>query len=270
MKIIDSHIHFWDINNGYNDWVKATDLPKLVTPELVKADKYVHIEAHIDTCDPLCEYEWLLSKFPDKSIKVVAFADFTLDIVDFEKKIMHLTSSHNVVGVRHIMSKTNKSKYSPFGKEIPADFEAKLRVLKKYNIIFEAQMYPEQFLPLLDNISKSEVDMVIEHFGLPIYGRNNNLDSWHKFIKICAQNPNWTLKLSGFDLNNDMLDVTKALDYIFENISESKLCYGSNFPVSSQNDYKFWQSFLFQYINNDNISKQVFENVAHRVYFGVK
>ncbi|MBN3683906.1 amidohydrolase, partial [Francisella tularensis subsp. holarctica] len=33
MNIVDSHIHFWDITNGYNDWVKDTNLPKLVTPE---------------------------------------------------------------------------------------------------------------------------------------------------------------------------------------------------------------------------------------------
>lgn len=267
MKIIDSHIHFWDINNGFNNWVENTSLPKLITPELVNANAFVHIEAHSEAFDSICEYNWLASNFPDKNIKVVAFADFTLNLAEFAKKIEYFAEHENIVGVRQIMSKTYKSKYSPFDKEIPKDLEQKLKVLKEYKLIFEAQMYPEQFLPLLEKISKSEVDMVVEHFGLPIFGRNNNLDQWHKFIKECAQNPNWMLKLSGFDLNNNMTDVRKTLDFIFENITFHKLCYGSNFPVSYQNDYKFWQSFLYQYINNDNISKNIFENVARRVYF---
>jgi predicted TIM-barrel fold metal-dependent hydrolase len=267
MEIIDSHIHFWDVGNGFNKWVENTYLPKLVTPENLNANAFVHIEAHGDDCDPLCEYNWLKSKFSDKNIRIVAFADFTLSVSEFEKKIEYLSQNKDIVGIRHIMSKTYKSKYSPFDKDIPKDLRQKLKVLKEYNLIFEAQMYPEQFLPLLDEISNSDVNMVVEHFGLPLFGRNNNLDQWYKFIKEVAQNSSWTLKLSGFDLNNRMNDVTKALDFIFEKITFHQLCYGSNFPVSHQNDYSYWSKFLKGYINNNDIAKHVFENVARRVYF---
>lgn len=267
MSIVDSHIHFWDIENGYNDWIKNTNLPKVVTPESLNADAFVHVEAHSDIFDPLCECHWLKSKFPDKKIKIVAFADFTLDIFEFEKNIAYLAEVGDIVGIRHIMSKTYKSKYSPFDKDIPKDLEQKLKILKKYNLIFEAQMYPEQFLPLLDSINKSGVKMVVEHFGLPLFGSNNNLDQWHKFINECSQHPDWYLKLSGFDLNNKMADVNRALDFVFENITFHKLCYGSNFPVSYQDDYSCWQNFLHDYIKNDKISENVFKNVARRVYF---
>ncbi|MDE4955469.1 amidohydrolase, partial [Francisella tularensis subsp. holarctica] len=75
--------------------------------------------------------------------------------------------------------------------------------------------------------------MVVEHFGLPLVGRNNNLAEWQRFIKECSQNTHWNLKLSGFDLNNQMSNVKKALYFVFENISFHQLFYGSNFPVSN-------------------------------------
>ncbi|MDE5020988.1 amidohydrolase, partial [Francisella tularensis subsp. holarctica] len=75
----------------------------------------------------------------------------------------------------------------------------------------------------------------------PLFGRNNNLEEWQIFIKECSQNTNRNLKLSGFDLNNQMSIVKKALDFVFENISFHQLCYGSNFHVSNHYYYNFWQ-----------------------------
>ncbi|BCD90936.1 amidohydrolase [Francisella halioticida] len=270
MNIIDSHIHFWDLKNGYNNWVKDTNLPNLVIPEDLNADAFVHIEAHNEISDPLCEYKWLKSEFIDRNIKVIAFADFTLDLPSFEKKIITLKKYKNIVGVRQIMSKTSKSSYSPFCKNIPGDLGDKLRVLKQNNLVFEAQMYPEQFLAILDSVDSSQVTMSIEHFGLPIFSDNESLYKWYNLIKECTKNNNWKLKLSGFDLNNYFLHINKALDFVFENIKDTQLCYGSNFPVSHQNDYSFWHNFLYKYINDDKISENVFKNVAQEVYFNNK
>ncbi|MED7788796.1 amidohydrolase family protein [Francisella sp. 19X1-34] len=267
MNTIDSHIHFWDIENGYNDWIKTTDFPYLVTPNNLNADAFVHIEAHNEALDPLCEYKWLKSKFLDKSVKVVAFVDFTLDLNSFKKKINILKEHKDIVGVRQIMAKTDKSSYNPFAKDIPNDLEDKLRILQQNNLVFEAQMYPEQFLKILDCIYNSQVVMVVEHFGLPIFNNKNSLENWFSLIKEFKQNTNWNIKLSGSELNNDFSDVNKALDFVFENIHDTQLCYGSNFPVSHQNNYNFWQSFLHTYINNDRISENVFKNVAQRIYF---
>lgn len=267
MDIIDSHIHFWDLKNGYNSWVETTDLPNLVTPENLNTNSFVHVEAHSEKFDPLCEYKWLKSEFLDKNIKAIAFIDFTSDILDFEKRTETLKKYKDIVGVRQIMSKTSKTSYSPFNQDIPDDLEDKLRILQQNNLVFEAQMYPEQFLTILNSIDNSQVTMVIEHFGLPILEDKESLESWYNLIKECKQNKVWNLKLSGFELNNDFSDVNKALDFVFENINDSQLCYGSNYPVSHQNNYSFWQSFLHKYINNDRISKNVFKNVAQKIYF---
>ena len=266
-KIIDSHIHFWDLANGFNDWVKGTELPNLVTPLGLGEDAFVHIEAHSDKFDSLCEYNWLKSKFPQKDIKVVATVDFTKNINSFRKDIQKLSNVDDIIGVRQIMSKTTKTNYSPFDKDIPKDLKEKLQQLKEYGLVFEAQMYPEQYLSILDDIESSGVTMAIEHFGLPVYAGNNNLFEWKTFIKEISENNNWCLKLSGFDLNNDMENINKCLDFVFDNISTRKLCYGSNFPVSHKNSYSHWAKLLSEYINDNEAAKDLFYNTAKSIYF---
>ena len=267
MKIIDSHIHFWDISNGYNDWVKSTDLPSIVIPDsIIETNSFVHIEAHTSNHDSLCDYNWLKSKFPEKNIKVVAFIDFLSSLEEFEKKVSILAKKNDIVGIRQIMAKTYKSRYSPFDNCIPYDLCEKLIILKSHNLIFEAQLYPEQFLPLLNLIDKSGVKMAIEHFGLPIFGENNNLVEWHTLIQEISQHKRWYLKLSGFDLNNDFKLIYKSIDFILNNISSNQLCYGSNYPVSHSKSYSYWYNLLLGYIKGDKIIDDIFFNSAAELY----
>lgn len=266
-KKIDAHIHFWDLTNGYNNWVKATNFPSLITPVNLNANAFVHVEAHTNKLDPLCEYKWIKNSFPHKNIKVVAQVDFTQNIEGFKKDISNLAQADDIVGVRQIMATTTKSTYSPFNENIPSDLTNKLAILREYNLIFEAQLYPEQYLQVLDSIASSGVTMVIEHFGLPILAGNDNLLEWQEFIKQVSQNYNWYLKLSAFDLNNDINDVHKALNFILDNITTDKLCYGSNFPISQQNNYSSWQGYLLNYLDDDVAIKDIFLNVANKVYF---
>ena len=135
-RIIDSHIHFWDLANGYNNWVKDTNLPSLVTPVNLDADAFVHVEAHSNKFNPLCEYNWLKANFPQKNIKVVVAADFTQSIEIFRREMQKLSKVDGIVGVRQIMSKTIKTSYSPFDKDIPKDLKEKLSILKEYELVF--------------------------------------------------------------------------------------------------------------------------------------
>ena len=155
------------------------------------------------------------------------------------------------------MAQTTKTSYSPFNGDIPSDLKDKLLILKENNLVFEAQMYPEQYLPFLEDIESSGVTMVVEHLGLPVFTGNNNLAEWKTFLRQVSQNNNWHLKLSGFDMNNDMKDVYKCLDFVFENVSTNQLCYGSNLPISHQDNYNNWKNLLVEYIDSNDIVKDI-------------
>ena len=70
-----------------------------------------------------------------------------------------------------------------------------------------------------------------------------------------------------YDLNNDMENINKCLDFVFDNISTRKLCYGSNFPVSHKNSYSHWAKLLSEYINDNEAAKDLFYNTAKSIYF---
>ncbi|MCW8107215.1 amidohydrolase family protein [Alteromonas ponticola] len=267
LKFIDSHIHFWDVRNGFNEWVEETALPGYVTPQHFSANGYVHIEAHGETHSSSCELNWLKSQFPQSNIKLIAFIDFNLPMDQFAHELSLLSAQPDIVGVRQIMASSTRFGYSPFQSEIPKDLSQKLELLAACNMIFEAQMYPGQFFKVLDAISASSVTMAIEHMGLPVISCTKNQRDWLSLVKAISHQSNWFLKLTGFDMLNKGERVTSTLDVIFETIAVSQLCYGSNYPVSHPNHYDSWFNTLREYLADEVIEKDVFYNTAKLLYF---
>ncbi|AJI52594.1 amidohydrolase family protein [Francisella philomiragia] len=264
--IIDSHIHFWDIDNNYNRWIKDTNLPTKVLPSDFKIDNFVHVEAHTEDINHLCEYKWLVDNFSNKNIKVIAFVDFTQSEQSFEQKIIELSYYKDIVGVRQIMSKDSSASYSPFDKEIPSDLFEKLVILKKYNMIFECQMYPQQFVNAVSDILKSNVTCCVEHFGLPIKTRDDNLLYWRDLLRYVDNNQNLYLKLSGGDLNNNEDKIKEILEEVKNSVASSKLCYGSNYPVSNTDNYNKWFDMVCNAFIDAKSQQDIFFNTANKLY----
>ena len=267
MKIIDSHIHFWNIDKKLNEWVNTADLPSIVSPNDFSSDGFIHVEAHSEKHDSLCEYKWLKKYFPNKNIKIVAFIDFTQHISLFEQKAIQFGEITDIVGVRQIMATSNKSQYSPYNKDIALDFSSKLEILAKNNLVFDCQMYPDQLIKYIDIIIKSNVIMALEHFGLPILADNKNMSLWNVVLKEIEQSQNTFIKLSGLELNNDNNKIAQCLDIVLRTVNSGKLCYGSNYPISNKNHPLLWQAILIKNINNDQqILEDVFANTANHLY----
>ncbi len=267
MKIIDSHIHFWDTSNGHHQWVDGTKLPNIVTPDDFNIDNFVHVEAHNPIHNNLCEYTWIKKNFNNKNIKVVAHADFSQPMDNFIDDVIKLSNTPDIVGIRHIMAKTTQSSYSPADADIPVDLFDKLKILEHYNLVFECQMYPNQFLDNIDIIHKSGVTTAAEHFGLPIFASQNNIKQWNTLLNEINQSDNITFKLSGLDLNNDDKYIKSSLDKVLNTITSDKLCYGSNFPVTNSHDYSEWQKILVHSIASDNkMLDDIFFNTANKLY----
>ncbi|MCW8091230.1 amidohydrolase family protein [Alteromonas sp. ASW11-130] len=267
MKIIDSHIHFWDVANGFNEWVEETTLPKQVSPDHLNAEGFVHIEAHGEHHSPFCEFSWLKQTYPNCHIKVIAFIDFTLPLKDFERCLSVLSAQPDIVGVRQIMATTSEFSYNPFKKAIPVDLREKLSMLTAHDMIFEAQMYPNQFLDLLDDIKASDVTMTLQHMALPVLSSAENQSHWRTLLKEISHQKNWIIKLSGFEMLNKDNQLEACLDSIFEIIPLNQLCYGSNYPVTHPHDYARWQNQLCEYINEEDVKMNIFYRTANRLYF---
>ena len=115
-KIIDPHVHFFNLLEGQYTWLQGANPPawpnlnKIKQPisvaELVKSSDFelaglVHIEAGFDNEQPVNELNWLAKHIKTLSYKAVGFAVINQPNSAFQLALKHLTHS-SLVGIRDI------------------------------------------------------------------------------------------------------------------------------------------------------------------------
>ena len=119
-KIIDTHIHLWDLQKHSYDWIKNTPIKKLKENYLLESfiqdsnslnvEKAVHVQAEIDTNLNIQETKWLQS-IADNNTKgipnaIIGFVDLAQDNVEEELE-QHMQFC-NFRGIRQILKYENK------------------------------------------------------------------------------------------------------------------------------------------------------------------
>ncbi|MCF6764582.1 amidohydrolase family protein [Thiotrichales bacterium 19S3-7] len=270
MNIIDSHIHLWDIKNNYNQWIFSSDTFKAIqqsfTLDSVKASLnhalkgIVHIEAHDSKTDTLKETQWLINeaqKHPDIELKIIAFADILQPTNHFKQSIERLLTYPEIIGIRHILAHQPSANYNPleFDETNNPNLIKNLQLLAEYNLIFEAQFYPKQWLKLAPYLEKFTTKIMLEHFGLPIMDHDSEFHRWAKAIKSLKSIESVYVKVSGltmFKAGFTLDELDNLLSYLIETIGTERLVYGSNFPVDYNQNYSNW----FNQLNQANLTEQ--------------
>ena len=283
MKVIDSHIHFWDLANNINSWVYKVNNPSLeknYMPDTVvnkfNGDLYgvVHIEAHDSAISTVNEVNWLNSVMQDNpklKYSHIAFVDITLPNTEFSKIIDKLTEYKNVVGIRHILSHNPKFDYSPCDNDLSnnPNIHDNLGYLAKNNFIFNCQMYPYQINNILSAITTSGVTCVIDHLVLPAWDKKDDTDHllWQEIITKLSKLDNVFIKISGIDMFRKEAEFKDVVQFCLDKFPIDRLMYGSNYPVSFNNNYNYW----YEYLNNMSLSsiekEQLFFKNACGVFF---
>lgn len=280
MNKIDTHLHFWNLNNKINNWVLQQtwnqNLKKNFLPEDLLWDKslhgFVHIEAHDSIIPTIDEIKWLdiiMKMYPNTKYAHIAFADITLPVHEFANIILQIKQFPQVKGVRHILSHHPKHKYSPCDKDLSQhkNIPANLTCLKQNNLIFDCQMYPYQLKNLLTHIIASEITCIVDHFALPALNNKDDHNLWQDLIIDLGKIKHIHLKLSGLDMFLPKSDFIGILDFCLQNFSHKNLIYGSNYPVSYTNDYDWWFNYLNKSIKNTKIKEQIFYSNALKLFF---
>ena len=117
MKIIDPHIHLFDLHNGDYQWLKQDNPPHWPDKTIICQDfseqalqltapltlaGFVHIEAGFDNQRPWRELQWL-EQHCQLPFKAVACADLSLPGMEFNNQIQQLLKQKSLVGVRQIL-----------------------------------------------------------------------------------------------------------------------------------------------------------------------
>jgi predicted TIM-barrel fold metal-dependent hydrolase len=284
MKIIDAHVHFWDLNNKINNWVsRQTNLPFLnknylpgMLPELCEAGLYgvVHIEAHDSFIPTVTEIQWLDSIMQDNlatKYRHIAFVDITLPAIDFISEIKQIKEYKNVIGVRHIMAHHPDFGYSPCAEDLSnnSNILQNLIYLTQNHLIFDCQMYPYQINNILPAIIASKVITLIDHLALPTWNTDGDKDhkAWAAIIIKLALIENIFIKVSGLDMFKKESDFDIVVAYVLKNYPIKHLIYGSNYPVSFNHDYNFWHKYLDKFNLSFEEKDNLFFKNAYDVFF---
>ncbi|ASP49848.1 hypothetical protein B5D82_02585 [Cognaticolwellia beringensis] len=246
MKIIDPHLHLFDLSQGNYQWLKPENPPfwpdkilieknfseqdLVLTAPLVLAG-FVHIEAGFDNQQPWREIAWLENScnLPFKSIAMI---DITLSNEVFLQQLKKLTVYRSVVGVRYILDDDALAILSD--KTIHKNLES----LAVHKLSFELQM-PLTDTPAVDCLVEMltlvpRLKVCINHAGWPRVAEQEP-SCWLANIKRLATFEQVLIKCSGYEMADRHYPTgwpQQIISRCIESFGIKRVMLASNFPLN--------------------------------------
>ena len=250
MKIIDPHLHLFDLQKGDYLWLKAQNPPfwpdkavivknfsaqNLTLPPPLTLAGFVHIEAGFDNQQPWREIAWLentmLAAGNNIAFRSVAMLDITLPQPRFLTQLETLTRYKSVVGIRYIL---DDDALAILNHE---NSKNNLALLAENQLSFELQMplantaATNKLMALLQAIP--DLSLVINHAGSPAYTDKQN-SSWLQNLKRLAKLPSVYIKCSGYEMADrkySPLWQQNIIKHCIESFGINRVMLASNFPL---------------------------------------
>ena len=251
-KIIDPHVHFFDISKGKYEWLLPQNPPywsdkalihrRIMPSDLVLTDNFslqgaVHIEAGFDNENPAREIQWLTSSVyplrPSIQFVSIGFIEISTDIDTFKKQFEIMSQQESLVGFRYIFESNASINFSrPYMLE-------NLRLLESAQLLLEIQadfsdtMLVEEIHSILSLLPHLKV--VINHAGLPPSVDSERFLAWQNNVQLFAKLPACYIKCSGFEMSNrdyTVEHVCSVLGAVVVLFGVERVMIASNFPLT--------------------------------------
>lgn len=224
MKVIDAHVHAWDLSRQQVAWVAPNsrlyglsfgldDLRREYSTLAVGLAGAVYVE--IDSDDPIREDEIVYEEIaPDPLVVATVMR-------------ARLSPSMRVplaaVGIReplHIPSQ-------PAGRCLQKGFVEGLKLLGEHELTFDACVRADELTDLACSLEQvPQTRVVVDHLG--------NVDELgpgtRDVLRRLADCENVWFKVSGFDTSRTKF-VAELLEFVRDTVEPSRLMYASNYPV---------------------------------------
>ena len=254
--IIDTHMHLWDLANGYA-WLSAPDPNferlignyEVLRRNFIASDyalltrghhvlKSVHIQAFGFHDDPIDETEWLQAQADRDGYPhgIIAFAN--LSDPNVEDILRKHCAYRNVRGIRMPLNYDQAvwRRMADRGDYMrDAQWRRGFALISRYALSFDAQIYDHQ-APDVAILAHAfpEITLVIEHLGWPIAIETPaGFERWAQRLTTLAQCPNVFLKVSGVGCVFRRVDTGLIRRYLRRAIAifgPQRCLFGSNCP----------------------------------------
>jgi predicted TIM-barrel fold metal-dependent hydrolase len=287
MKIIDPHLHLFNLDQGDYHWLKADNPPfwpdkSIISKNFIEQDLtlnqplhlagFVHIEAGFDNLNPWREVAWL-EQHCRKPFRTIAFLDLSLEVSAFKSGLNKLKQFSSVVGIRHIFDD------DALALQVLTQVKENLALVAEQALLFELQM-PLDNLAAVDNIiaiakAVPKLQLIINHAGWPtLNSTENNTENntkinaknsaWLTGLQCLSQVANCAIKCSGWEMSDrtyQLNTVKIVINDCLEYFGDDRVMLASNFPLClfshSYQDYWDNQIKLIEQLDNHLLSKKL-------------
>ncbi len=250
IPVIDTHVHFWDLEQGQYQWLKSENPPfwpdkialqrnflpaDLAINDNLQLQGVVHIEAGFNNHAAHREVDWLgnvAGQLPCP-LAIVACVDLLQPPIEFESTIQRLKHYSRVVGVRHILDDS--------ATDILAQPEAQqnLSCIAQSGLLFEAQfmLAQQQAVKAICDLARSNPNLTIVLNHLCFSAAMNDFEMKQRAIQQLAACHNIVAKASGWEMidNNYRLrhidDFIRDLLLYIDIFGDDRVMLASNFPL---------------------------------------
>jgi len=291
MKIIDPHLHLFDLKSGHYHWLRAENPPfwpdkQLINKNFDETDLtlaapyslagFVHIEAGFDNEQPWRELA-TLEQNCNKPFCAIANIDLTLSSKHISSEIEKLAKFRSFVGVRHLL---DDQALNLLTNQQVLD---NINILDENGLVFEVQLSLIKCAPvgaLCDVISNNpKIKFIINHAGFPPADIDTiEWQRWQSNLTKLSFYPNVAIKCSGWEMtdrNYQATWLTENITLIFTIFGAKKVMLASNFPLClfSQSNYQaYWQSIItsnfFQALTKQEKSALCYDNALN--WYGMR
>jgi predicted TIM-barrel fold metal-dependent hydrolase len=238
--IIDSHTHLLDQRRFNYSWASgAPALRRDWTPDdLAESAKryvvegFVFVEVDVDMPQYLDEADWLedLAKHDKRVLGGVACLPLERGAA-IEPEIARIARLPVIRGVRRLVQNQPDPEFV-----LKPDFLAALRLLPKYNLVFDICIFHRQLPNAIQMVRACpDVAFVLDHIAKP--GIKAGLaDPWRQQLRELAAMPNVVCKLSGLSSEADHQAWTREqlrpyIDHAIECFGVDRILFGGDWPV---------------------------------------
>jgi len=269
MKIIDPHIHLFNIEQGDYHWLKPDNPPFWLNKSLINKTfneselalnaplqlvSFVHIEAGFDNNKPWRELA-MLEQSCKKPFRAIATVDLTTSSQHFNNTIEKLLLLSCFIGVRHILDEQALNLLTD--AQVLKNFKNLNSFTKEQNkkLIFETQLPLAEHEPIkaLCNVinDNPNITFIINHAGFPPADRQSiEWQYWQSNLVKLSKFDHVVIKCSGWEMvdrNYQLSWFNESMSLILNIFDVNKVMLASNFPLClfSKNNYQdYWQSLI--------------------------
>lgn len=257
-RIVDAHVHLWDIESNYYPWLRDPDAPshrygsqaplrRNYLPRDYRVDSArhqivatVHVEALFDPTDTISETRWLDRLRRRTGMPTVAVAHANLEDPDIERTLAAHAAFEFVRGIRCRIRLVPKSTGEAEAPRVPfdhPDFVRGFGLLREFGLACD-MVVPTQYLADIGPLAARfpETPIIINHCGHPADRSAAGLAAWRAYMTAVAQHRSVSVKVSGVGVRGRPWTIEDNAPIIRETMrifGPDRCLFASNYPPDS-------------------------------------